>query len=173
MIFTNQLEAAKARLKQAEQGIQEGMPAEQARAIRDWVLANRAGNANVSGDILYGVSLAHQALDRLPETAVLLRMGALVTTAHAFLANGDVTPESEHAVAATAAVIRAGATCLPSRELRRCWGGCTLCRVGSVGLPPPMHRWDKHSQGKSDCRSHSTASSTISPWGTCCASGTS
>src|SRR5712691_5393687 len=41
----------------------------------------------------------------LPEAEVVLRMGAPVTTAHAYLASGDVTPDSEREVAAADALI--------------------------------------------------------------------
>ena len=107
LMWDNQLEAAKARLQEAERGIREEMPAEQARAIRGSVLTIRAGIVNLSGDTTHGVSLARQALDLLPEAEVILRMGALVTTAHAYLASGDVTPDSEREVAAADALIRA------------------------------------------------------------------
>jgi len=105
LMFTNQLEAAEARLQDAERGIQEGMPAEQARTIRSYVLAIRAGIAKHAGETMQGVSLARQALGLLPEAEVFLRMGALVTTAHAYLASGDVTPDSEREVAAADALI--------------------------------------------------------------------
>jgi LuxR family maltose regulon positive regulatory protein len=85
LMFTNQLEEAEARLQDAERGIQEEMPAGQARIIRSYVLGTRAGIANLAGDTMQGVSLAHQALELLPETAMDLRTGALVTAAHAYL----------------------------------------------------------------------------------------
>jgi LuxR family maltose regulon positive regulatory protein len=106
LMFTNQLEAAEARLQDAERGIQEEIPAEQARTIRSYVLTIRAGIANLAGETMQGVSLARQALDLLPEGEVFLRMGALVTTAHAYLASGDVTPDSEREVAAADALIQ-------------------------------------------------------------------
>jgi len=104
LMFTNQLEVAEARLQDAERGIQE-IPAEQARTIRSYVLTIRAGIANLAGETMHGVSLARQALDLLPEAEVFLPMGALVTTAHAYLASGDVTPDSEREVAAADALI--------------------------------------------------------------------
>ena len=104
LMFTNQLEVAEARLQDAERGIQE-IPAEQARTILTYVLATRAGIANLAGETMQGVSLAHQALGLLPEAVVDLRTGALVTTAHAYLASGDVTPDSEREVAAADALL--------------------------------------------------------------------
>src|SRR3989441_4411599 len=101
----NQLEAAKGRLQEAEGGIREEMPAEQARTIRGTVLTIRPSIGDLSGDTMHGVTLARQALDLLPEAEVILRMGALVTTAHAYLASGDVRPDSEREVAAADALI--------------------------------------------------------------------
>ena len=106
LMFTNQLEAAEARLQDAGRGIQEEMPAEQARDIRSYMLTIRAGIANLAGETMQGVSFARQALDLLPEAEVFLRMGALVTTAHAYLASGDVTPASERELAAADALIQ-------------------------------------------------------------------
>src|SRR5260370_1221200 len=106
LMFTNQLEAAEARLQDAERGIQAEIPAEQARTIRSYVLTIRAGIANLAGETMHGVSLARQALDLLPEAEVFLRMGALVTTAHAYLASGDVTPDSEREDVAADTLIR-------------------------------------------------------------------
>jgi LuxR family maltose regulon positive regulatory protein len=105
LIFTNQLEEAEARLQEAERGIQEEMPAEQARTIRGHVLAIRAGVVGFSGDIAHAVSLAHQALELLPETNVFPRTGAIMTTTHAYLDSGDVTLATEHEVAAAVALL--------------------------------------------------------------------
>jgi LuxR family maltose regulon positive regulatory protein len=105
LIFTNQLEAAEVLLQEAERGMEEGMSAEQARIIQGHVLAIRAGVVGFAGDIAHAVSLAHQALELLPETNVFPRTGALMTTTHAYLVSGDVTPASEHEVAAAVALL--------------------------------------------------------------------
>ena len=105
-MFTNQFEAAEARLQEAERGVQAEMPAEQARILLGWVLATRAGIAVLSGDITQAVSLAHQALELLPEVEVIPRAGALATTIRAYLVSGDVTPATEREVAAAVALIR-------------------------------------------------------------------
>jgi len=107
LIFTNQWEAAEARLQDAELGIQEELPAQQARTIRGHVLTIRASIALFSGDILQALSLAQRALGLLPEAEVILRAGALATTIRAYLVRGDVTSNTEHAVAAAVASIRA------------------------------------------------------------------
>ena len=69
-MFTNQFEAAEARVQEAERDVQEEMPAEQAQTILGWVLATRAGIAGFSGDIPHAISLARQALELLPEAEV-------------------------------------------------------------------------------------------------------
>ncbi|HEX6557555.1 MAG TPA: LuxR C-terminal-related transcriptional regulator [Ktedonobacteraceae bacterium] len=108
LIFTNQLEAAEARLQDAEQGaqVQEEVSASQAQIILGWVLDIRADIALFSGDIPQALSLAHQALELLPETDVLPRASALATTIRVYLVSGDVTPATEYEVVAAAAFIR-------------------------------------------------------------------
>ena len=103
--FTNQLEAAEQLLQKVERGVQE-IPAEQARTISGFVLGNRAAIALFSGNITLAISFARQALALLPEADVVHRAGALATTIHAYLVSGDVTPATQHEVAATVALIR-------------------------------------------------------------------
>lgn len=105
LTFTNQLEATKELLQQAERGAQE-LPAEQAQTILGWVLGNRAALAALSGDVERAVSLARQALTLLPEAEVFPRMGAIVSTALAYEVSGDVTTDSEREVAAAVALVR-------------------------------------------------------------------
>jgi LuxR family maltose regulon positive regulatory protein len=106
LMFTNQLEAAEARVQEAEQGLQERVPAEEARAILGHVLTTRGGIARFSGHIPQAVSLARQALTLLPEAEVIPRMGATVATALAYQVSGDATPAAEQEVAAAVALIR-------------------------------------------------------------------
>jgi LuxR family maltose regulon positive regulatory protein len=105
LALINQLEESEARLLQAERGIQQ-LPAEQAQIILGYVLAIRGYIVLLSGDIPQAVSLAHQALALLPEAEVLPRAGALATVDRAYLLSGDVTPATEHAVAAAATFVR-------------------------------------------------------------------
>jgi ATP/maltotriose-dependent transcriptional regulator MalT len=105
LIFTNQFEAAEELLQEAERCVQE-LPAEQARIILGWVLNVRAGIAGLSGHITYEVSLAHQALELLPEAEMIARMGAIMAAARAYEVSGDVTPATEREVAAAEAFIR-------------------------------------------------------------------
>ncbi len=79
------------------------MPAEQARTIQGWVLGTRAGIAGFFGNITHGVSLARQALELLPETEAIPRAGAIIAASRAYELSGDVTPTTEHEVAAAVA----------------------------------------------------------------------
>ena len=101
---TNQLEAAEARLQEAERSVQEETPAEQAQIIMGYVLHIRGDIALFSGDIPQAISLKQQALELLPEAEVIPRVGALATTIRAYLVSGDVTPASEREVAAVALI---------------------------------------------------------------------
>ncbi len=105
LMFTNQLEAAEARVQEAERRVQEEMPSEQARIILGWVLSTRAGLAGFSGNIPQAISLARQALDLLPEAEVIPRVGAIITAARAYELSGDVTLATEHEVATVQALI--------------------------------------------------------------------
>ena len=106
LAVTDQLDAAKARLQEAEQYALKELSAEQARTILGWVLATRAGIAGLSGDIADSVSLAHQALELLPETEIIPRTAAIFAAARAYEVNGDVTPATEREVAAVVALVR-------------------------------------------------------------------
>jgi LuxR family transcriptional regulator, maltose regulon positive regulatory protein len=105
LTFTNQLEATKELLQQAERGAQE-LPADQAQIILGWALGSRAALAALSGDVERAVSLARQALALLPEDEVIPRMGAIVSTALAYTVSGDVTSVTEREVAAAVALTR-------------------------------------------------------------------
>jgi ATP/maltotriose-dependent transcriptional regulator MalT len=104
LMYDNQLEAAEARLQEAEKSVQK-MPAEQAQTILGWVLHIRGVIALFSDDMPQAISLARQALEVLPEAEVIPRAGALVTMTHAFELSGDVTLTTEHEVAAAVALI--------------------------------------------------------------------
>jgi len=101
MLFTQQSEAAEARLQDAERLLHADTPAEQARMIRGWAGVIRANRVRYSGDLVRTVALAQQALELLPATEVIGRTTALVYTAHAYQVSGDVGPASEHLVADT------------------------------------------------------------------------
>jgi LuxR family maltose regulon positive regulatory protein len=109
LMYTNQLQAAEARLQEAERGLQE-ISAEQARIIKGEVLAIRAAISLSFDDIPQAVSIAQQALELLPEAEIIPRAGALTTTARAYQVSGDVTSATEHEVAAAVACSLSGVT---------------------------------------------------------------
>jgi LuxR family transcriptional regulator, maltose regulon positive regulatory protein len=148
LTLTNQFEAAETRLQEAEWGIRVEIPAEQEQTIMGYVLATRASITLFSGDIALAVSLAHQALELLPEAEVIPRAGALTTTIRAYLVSGDVTPATKYAVAAAVALIRTSgnpfamvsSTCLLARlhilQGRLHQAAATYAQAGQV-IPQP------------------------------------
>jgi LuxR family transcriptional regulator, maltose regulon positive regulatory protein len=107
LMFTQQLDAAEARVALAEQSIQAAMPADQARVILGWAAGIRANLARFSGDLARCVTLSHQTLELVPETEVMMRAAAALGPAQTFLVSGDVTAASQRMIAATAAPLRA------------------------------------------------------------------
>jgi LuxR family maltose regulon positive regulatory protein len=77
-VLNNQLEAAEARLREAELGIQKEISAEQSKIIMGYVLTTRSAFADFSGDMPQAISLAHQALALVPEAETIPHAGALV-----------------------------------------------------------------------------------------------
>jgi LuxR family maltose regulon positive regulatory protein len=106
LAVSNQLEAAKTRLQDAEQYALQELSSEQARIILGWVLATRAGITGLSGDIVDSVSLAHRALELLPEAEIIPRTAAIFVAARAYEVSGDVTPATEREVEAMVALVR-------------------------------------------------------------------
>jgi LuxR family maltose regulon positive regulatory protein len=106
LTYTNQLEAAEELLQEAEQGIQEEVSASQAQIILGWVLDNRADITLFYGDIPQAISLARQVLALLPAAQVFPHASALATTIRAYLVTGDVSTDTEQAVAEAMAFIR-------------------------------------------------------------------
>ena len=107
MMHTRQLEAAEARLQDAERCLQADMPEDQMRTILGLVAALRAILVRYPGDFERCVALAYQALKLLPETVNFGRASAMVSAAHAYLMSGDVTPASEGQLMAMLAPARA------------------------------------------------------------------
>jgi LuxR family maltose regulon positive regulatory protein len=112
LMLTHQPEKASARLQDAEQCLQEHMPAEQRRTILGQVAAFRSQLARLVGDYERCIPLAQQALKLLPETkemslTLMLHASALGTAANAYLVDGDMTPAVERLVETTVASVRA------------------------------------------------------------------
>jgi LuxR family maltose regulon positive regulatory protein len=109
LIYTNQLEAASARLQTVERRLDlgEDRPDAQGRVLLGQVVACRSLLARLSGDLKQCVILSHQTLDLLRETEVttpltrMLRAWALIGAAHGYLVSGDVTPASERLLTET------------------------------------------------------------------------
>lgn len=106
LLFTNQFEEVEIYLRKAEQNLKEETPVEQIRIIQGYMLAIRATMANFSGETEHAISLAHLALDLLPETEYIPHSGALQITAHAYSISGDVTLASQRSVEKTVALLR-------------------------------------------------------------------
>ena len=107
MMHTMQLEAAEARLQDAERCLQADMSEDQMRTILGLVAALRAILVRYPGDFESCVDLAYRALKLLPETVNFGRASAMVSAAHAYLMSGDVTPASVRQLMAMLAPARA------------------------------------------------------------------
>ena len=103
LMFTNQLEAAEARLQVGERYIQslQGEETTQQRAIWGKLEIMRANLARLYGDLEKCIDHANRALKVLPESEKYWRASPLVHSASTYLLDGDVgTGREEQAVAA-------------------------------------------------------------------------
>ncbi|MBV9707924.1 MAG: hypothetical protein JO125_11020 [Chloroflexi bacterium] len=133
LAITYQLQAAKARLQDAELGLEFDAPAQQVRTIQGQVATLRAFIAHYDGNLVGSVALSYQALALLPEMEVLWRAAAMVYAAHTYLVSGDVTAQREGLLVANIAPVRAlGSLALLLRSLT------LLARL--QGLQGRLHR---------------------------------
>lgn len=103
LMFTNQLDAAEARLQVGERYLQslQGEETIQQRAIRGKLEIMRANLARLYGDLETCIYHANRALDVLPRSEKYWRASPLVHSASAYLLDGEVGPgREEQAVAA-------------------------------------------------------------------------
>jgi len=112
LMLMHQLKRAAARIQDAERCLEEEMPADQRRSILNVIAASRGNLARLLGDYEWGVPLAQQALELMPETeeTLLMRMvypSTLLTAASAYLVDGDMTSATEGFVETTVASVRA------------------------------------------------------------------
>ena len=107
LMLTNQLEAAEARLQDAERCLQADIPPEQVRTMLGQIATVRGNLARLTGHLARSVALSHEGLDLLPETEPIFRASVRVDAAHAYLVSGDVTPASERLVAEVVASVGA------------------------------------------------------------------
>lgn len=108
LALTHQMEQALARIQDAERCLEQEMPADQRRNSLGLIAIFRSFLTRLIGDYERSVPLAQQALELLPESQEMFltsvyRPSMLVTTASAYLVDGDMTPATEHLVAATVA----------------------------------------------------------------------
>jgi LuxR family maltose regulon positive regulatory protein len=106
LMYSNHLQAAEARVQDAERCVQAETPEDQARLIRGQAAVTRASMARFSGDLARCVILAQQALDLLPQTDILHPI-AMVNASHAYLVSGDVTRGRERRAAEVIAPLHA------------------------------------------------------------------
>ncbi|MBV9690109.1 MAG: hypothetical protein JO202_10430 [Ktedonobacteraceae bacterium] len=107
LTVTSQLEAAEARLQDAERCLgADDMPVEQARTIRGQVAVLRGNIVRFTGDVARHVAFVHQALTLLPETEMLWRVAAMMYAADAYLVSGEVTSANESLLARAVAGAR-------------------------------------------------------------------
>lgn len=95
LMFTNQLEAAEARLQDAERCLEAAKSSDKTRVMVGQIATVRANLAGFSGDLARCVELSYQGLGLLPETEKIFLASARVNIGHTFLMNGDVTPGPE------------------------------------------------------------------------------
>jgi len=111
LMLSHQLEQAAARIQDAERCLEQEMPADQRRTILGMIAASRGSLARLLGDYERGVPLAQQALDLLPTMEETLHRrliypAIVLTTASAYLVDGDLSPATERLVEATVASMR-------------------------------------------------------------------
>ncbi len=107
LMFTNQLEAAEARLQDAERCLEAGNPTDRTRVMVGQIATVRANLARFTGDLARCVELSNQGLGLLPETEKIFFASAMANLGLAYLVSGDVTPGPERLVTEVIAPIRA------------------------------------------------------------------
>jgi LuxR family maltose regulon positive regulatory protein len=107
LLFTNQLEAAEARIRDAESCIQPNTPAAEAQLIQGRAAAIRANIARYTGDLAGAVAFGEQVLRLLPESETIARTTAMLHLSRAFRVSGDVRDEVEARAIAVVAPFRA------------------------------------------------------------------
>ncbi|HEX9133391.1 MAG TPA: LuxR C-terminal-related transcriptional regulator [Ktedonobacteraceae bacterium] len=107
LMFTNQLEAAEARLQDAERCFEAGNPTDKTRVMVGRIATVRANLARFTGDLARCARLSHQGLELLPETEKIFLASARANLGLAYLVSGDVTPGPERLVTAVIAPVRA------------------------------------------------------------------
>jgi LuxR family maltose regulon positive regulatory protein len=114
LLFTNELAAAEARLRDAEGSIGPHTPPAEASITRGYAAAIRANIALYTGDIAGCVAHGERVLALLQETEVIARTTARLHVARAFRVTGDVTDTAERRAVAAVGPIRASGSLIGS-----------------------------------------------------------
>ena len=156
LMYTNHWQEASARLLAIEREVGLGEDTQEERDLMVQVVGCRSLLARLSGDLEGYVAMAQRALDLLPRTDTapltsVLRVGALLDVAHAYLVSGDMTSESEQLLARPIAFARASL----DYQLLIPRGLILLARLqvlqgGSSRLPLPMKRSCNWPRGSAD-----------------------
>ncbi len=107
LMFTNQLEAAQARLQDAERYLKASNLTDKPRAMVGQIATVRANLARFTGDLVRCVELSNQGLGLLPETEKIFLASAMANLGQTYLVTGDVTPGLESRVTEVVAPVRA------------------------------------------------------------------
>ncbi len=107
LMFTNQLEAAEARLQDAERYLEASNPTDKPHAMVGQIATVRANLARFTGDLARCVELSNQGLGLLPETEKIFLASAMANLGQTYLVTGDVTPGLESRVTEVVAPVRA------------------------------------------------------------------
>lgn len=106
LMHSNHLEAAEARLQDAERTVQSESSAEQARHILGRVAMQRSNLVRIQGDIHGSLEHARQALNLLPETDTAARASAGLNLAYHFLVSGKVNLDNERLLTSALAPVQ-------------------------------------------------------------------
>src|SRR6266702_5202491 len=107
LMFTYQLEAAEARLQDAERYLEASNPTDKTRAMVGQIATVRANLARFTGDLAHCVELSNQGIGLLPETEKIFLASAMANLGQTYLVTGDVTPGLESRVTELVAPVRA------------------------------------------------------------------
>lgn len=107
LMYTRRLDAADARLADAERANDADATNDNRSAVLGWVATIRSHLARIAGDLDRCLALAHRALELLPTTEVVARSAAELNAARAYLLSGDVSPATERQAESTVATARA------------------------------------------------------------------
>jgi LuxR family transcriptional regulator, maltose regulon positive regulatory protein len=107
LMFLGRLDAAEARLREAERGIGAGTPHDQALGVLAQIVLARANLARCVGDLDRCVALSRQVLLLSAATPTIAHAGALLNLARAYHLSGDAGPAAERLAEEAIVLMRA------------------------------------------------------------------